>query len=311
MCELNQDLITFGKYKNKNISEALKDRNYCYWLLQQEWVKNNYEYIYNKINEYDPQIYFINPYIGENSDDFVEYYKFFLLTPITDLKINLSEEEKCCYSFYFNLVKDIKSKIQENRNKQIENIYNIKAPTKWLQRFESETKLERVKFKNFIKSYELPNIPSIIQDIKSQGGIEYKGAISYNIAKERSKKQENYWEKLLKEKYDEDIGSQFKFEKCIFDFIHINKSYIFECKLNLKDFNENQYSKYLKTLNNYKIKYLIGIDTIIDIENRKIITLDTTEYLKSMKLCKDDNKLLTICQDFDLIEIQDNLIEFL
>ena len=27
--ELNVDTITFGKYKNKNLKEMLKDRKYC------------------------------------------------------------------------------------------------------------------------------------------------------------------------------------------------------------------------------------------------------------------------------------------
>ena len=61
------------------------------------------------------------------------------------------------------------------------------------------------------------------EDIKKEGGIEYKGAKSFLIAKKNSQNQENFWEQILKEKYGEDIGTQFKYENCIFDFINILK----------------------------------------------------------------------------------------
>jgi hypothetical protein len=58
--ELNINTITFGKYKNKDIEDILKDRKYCKWLLEQDWFIKNYEYLFNRINEYDPKKYFIN-----------------------------------------------------------------------------------------------------------------------------------------------------------------------------------------------------------------------------------------------------------
>ena len=40
------------------------------------------------------------------------------------------------------------------------------------------------------------------------------------------------------------IGTQFKYQKCIFDFICIPKITIYECKLGLKDFNEEQFKTF-------------------------------------------------------------------
>ena len=53
---------------------------------------------------------------------------------------------------------------------------------------------------------------------------------------------------MLKDKYNEKISMQFKYEKCIFDMININTKTIFECKLGLKDFDDTQYIKYKKAL---------------------------------------------------------------
>ena len=75
--ELHQDLITFGKYKNKNLKDMIKDRNYCRWLLYQEWFQN-YEYIYNFVLNYEPLSFFISKYKGE-SEDFLDYYDYFNL----------------------------------------------------------------------------------------------------------------------------------------------------------------------------------------------------------------------------------------
>ena len=55
---LNSDTITFGKYKNGTLHQVLKDRSYCVWLLKQEWFKNNYEYLHNRVQEYEPLVYF-------------------------------------------------------------------------------------------------------------------------------------------------------------------------------------------------------------------------------------------------------------
>jgi hypothetical protein len=82
-------------------------------------------------------------------------------------------------------------------------------------------------FKEFIYAYELPNITTIIEEIKKYGGLEYKGSQSYKIAKKRSSDQEMFWEDILKVKYKDHLGTQFKYEDCIFDFIHIPSNKIF------------------------------------------------------------------------------------
>ena len=63
--KLSNDTITFGKYKNKTLSDVLKDREYCRWLTQQEWFANNYSYLFNRVNTYEPLTYFIKPYALE------------------------------------------------------------------------------------------------------------------------------------------------------------------------------------------------------------------------------------------------------
>ena len=189
-----------------------------------------------------------------------------------------------------------------------ENPYDIKAPTKWLQKFESDTNLKREFFKDFINTYDLPNIPYIIEDIKKEGGIVYNGANSFTIAKERSKEQEKFWENILKEKYGEDIGVQYKYENCIFDFINIPNNILYECKLNIKDFNCEQYNKYLLILGKYKILYLIDNDCIINIDEKKIRTLDSAKYLlykAKIPLLKKINPFDEMIENFEVEEISD------
>ena len=217
--ELNINLITVGKYKDKYLQDMLKDRNYCKWIIQQDWFKESYEYLYNKVKEYDPKVYFYNE---REIINFIDDYKYFNFTPVDELKITLSESELLCYTFYLKTIDDLKTKIKVRMTKNDDNIYDITAPSKWLQKFENETELKREDFKAFITSYELPNITSILEDIKITGGIEYKGSQSFKIAKKRSNEQERYWEVILKEKYKDLLGTQFKYENCIFDFINIS-----------------------------------------------------------------------------------------
>ena len=276
--ELNIDTLTFGKYKNKTLSVMLKDRSYCKWFLQQDELRTKYEYIYNKVKEFQPRIYFLPADIIE-SENFVERYIYFNLTPVDKLAINLSDNEKTCYSFYLQIIEELKNKIILRVVNSKDNVYDIKAPVKWLQRFELETNLNRDEFKDFINSYELPNLPYVIEDIKKEGGLIYNGANSFNIAKARSKEQEKFWEDILKEKYGEDLSVQFLYEKCIFDFLNISTNTIYECKLSLKDFSQEQYDKYLLALREYKILYLIDRDAILDIKNKIIYTIDSIKYL--------------------------------
>ena len=299
--ELHQDLITFGKYKNKNLKDMIKDRNYCRWLLYQEWFQN-YEYIYNFVLNYEPLSFFISKYKGE-SEDFLDYYDYFNLIRPEDLKIDLTESERACYNFYTATIYDLKQKIL---NTKLLNKYDIKAPQKWLKNFETETGLSREDFKTFINSYDLKNITSIVEDIKAEGGIEYKGSKSFLIAKENSRKQEDFWKDILTDKYGELISTQFKYENCFFDFINISSNTIYECKLSLKDFNEDQYNKYVLILEKYNIVYLVGEDMIVNLNEKGIYTLDSEKYLKYKKKSGfkptyfDD-----LIKDFDIIEIDD------
>ena len=176
----------------------------------------------------------------------------------------------------------------------------VEVVVKWLQRFEKDNSLNRSVFKEFINSFELPNIPYLIERIKKEGGIEYKGAQSFNIAKKRSLEQEAYWEKILKEKYGEDLGTQFKYEKCIFDFLNISTNTIFECKLSLKDFNTDQHNKYLLTLGKYRIIYLIGYDCVINIKQKVILTSDVDKYMTTNKLTEFDE----LIKEFDIVEVE-------
>ena len=305
--ELSANILTFGKYKNKSLDVVLKDRSYCKWFLEQPEFKIKYEYIYNKINEYRPRIYFIPP-IPSEAPTFIENYIYFNLTKLEDVSLPLNDEEKKCYEFYILMIEELKNKIITRIENNEENPYNIKAPTKWLQRFESDTGLQRDTFKTFINSYELPNIPYVIEDIKKQGGIVYNGANSFTIAKERSKSQEKFWEEILKEKYGEDLGVQFQYEKCIFDFINISTNTLFECKLNIKDFDEPQYNKYLLTMGSYKILYLIDRDCVINILEKSLYTTDTVKYLlykTKIPTFKKQNAFFEMLATFEIKETVD------
>jgi hypothetical protein len=276
---LSEDSITFGKYKDLTLPQMLRDRNYCEWLLKQEWFPKQYEYIYNKVKQYEPQkIFVIKPALEEKDKEimgpetFLHKYPYFNLCPLDDVKIPLSDIEKTCYSFYLQTIEDLKGRIRKIQS------FDIKAPTSWLMKFEKASGISREVFKEFINAYELPNIPYIIEDIKKMGGITYLGAKSYIIAKEKSLKQEKFWEDILKKIFGEDIGTQFKFKNCIFDFIHIKSGTLYECKLNLKDFNETQHTKYLASLGEFKLVYLIDTKCIIDIDKRKIYITDEYEF---------------------------------
>lgn len=302
--ELNINTITFGKYKNKSLSDVLKDRGYCRWLIQQEWFANNYSYLFNRVNTYEPLSYFIIEE-EEKGEDFMSTYKFFRLKEVEDINLPLTDDEKKCYEYYRELVNDIKNKINISVEK---NPYDIKAPTKWLLKFENLYGLNRSVFKSFLSSYELLNIPFIIERVKKEGGLVYKGAQSFNIAKRRSLQQEKWWETVLKNRYGEDIATQFKYENCIFDFLNITTNTIFECKLSLNDFNEEQHRKYKLTLNKYRIIYLIGNDGVIEMEKSSIYTTDPDKY--SMYFIKLDTKIKKtyldeLISNFEIVKVKD------
>jgi hypothetical protein len=273
---LTSTTITFGKYKNSDLSVVLKDRSYSKWLIEQEWFMENYEFLYNRVKEYDPKPYFLAD--PPETGTFIDCYVYFNLIPAEDVKLPLTDCEMACYKYYTQVVGGLKTKIQKRIHNVDTNEYNIKAPTKWLQLFEEISDYKREQFKDFISSYELPNITDIVERIKKEGGLEYKGAKAYIIAKERSLMQEKEWEELLKTKYGEDLSVQFKYKKCLFDFLNISNMTIFECKLGLKDFNEEQYVKYTTALKEYKVVYLVGRDAAIDCVDRIIYTVNPSFY---------------------------------
>lgn len=304
---LTNETVTFGKYKGSTLGRVLRDRSYCSWLLEQDWFQNNYEYLYNRVKEYNPKVYFLNPDKGD-PDDFIDSYLYFNLTPVDDLKIELSVGDKVCYEYYLRMVREIRGSIYQRMENEEENPYDIKAPTRWLKRFEEDCGIPRTDFKEFMEAYELPNIPYIIERIKEEGGIEYKGAQSYKIAKARSVAQEEWWEILLKEKYGEDLGTQFKYESCIFDMINISTKTIFECKLGLKDFDEAQHRKYRIALREYRIIYLVGTDGVIEMERKCIYTSNPNKYsvyLLQIPNMKNTSYLDDMIKDFEVIKVED------
>ena len=309
---LNINSITFGKYKGRSLEVMLKDRDYCKWIINEDWFQTNYEYLYNRVLEHNPSNFFLSKNTTE-SQDFIDNYKYFNLKTIEEIDnegyITLTNVEKVCYKYYLKLIEDLKNKIYLRIKNNKENIFDIKAATKWLKTFETETGLERIKFKEFINSYDLPNLPYIIEDIKLEGGINYKGAKSFIIAKQNSLKQETFWEEILKELYGEDISCQYKYEKCIFDFLNISKNILYECKISLKDYNQNQHQKYLLSLNKYNIIYLIDTNCGIDVDKKLIYTTNPSEYLLyiyNIPLLPKISGLDEIIKDFDIIEV-DNI----
>ena len=311
---LNSESITFGKYNKKSLSDVLRDRDYCKWLKKQEWFQKEYEYLYNRIKDYNPRKYFLqeDPSREDNNtvEDFLLNYSYFNLTDPKDLQINLSQEQHRCYTYYIRIIKDLETRIRKKLNES--NPYNIKAPVKWLKVFEAETGLDRSAFKTFIYEHDLENITSILEYIKSKGGIEYKGAQAFKIAKERSVKQEKIWENRLKNKYGEDISVQFKYKNCFFDFLSIKKKTIYECKLGLKDFNQDQYNKYLITLGEYNIVYLIGRNVIVDIKNKTIIIKrDFIEFQKKLYTLKGAFIDLINNYEIKILETGDKLMNYI
>lgn len=278
---LTENDITFGKYKDLTLTELLKDREYCSWLLKQEWFQRQYEYLYNRVKMYIPLDFFVTskalPREELTNDNFLDYYKYFNLYPLEELQLTLSEVHKTCYTFYLSTILDLKSRIINNK---YINRFDIKAPTSWLMKFEKSTGISRDVFKEFLSVHDLPNIPYIVEDIKKMGGIEYKGAKSFIIAKEKSLAQEKFWEDVLKERFGEDISVQYKLEKFFFDFIHIKTHTLYECKLGLKDFNIEQHNKYMlaEKLPYASLVYLISRNCIINIKKKILYTTDPDEY---------------------------------
>ena len=242
-----------------------------------------------------------------DGNTFTENYTYFNLIKLEHIKLPLTDTEKICYSYYLEILENIKESIYTRLENEEENPYDIKTPKNWLKEFETLHGRTRDDFKNFISSYELPNITTIIEEIKKEGGIEYKGAKSFIIAKQKSLEQEKWWENVLKNKMGEDIGTQFKYKNCIFDFVNINKNIIYECKLGLKDFLESQHKKYQIALEKYCIIYLISKDCIINMNSKTIKTTNKSEYIKyiaNILNIKTPSYLDLLLPEFSLIEVE-------
>lgn len=305
---LTNESITFGKYKGNTLGHVLKDRGYCDWLKKQDWFRESYEYLYNRICEYEPRGYFL---VSSSSDyaDFLSDYEFFNLRSVDDVELPLTSSEKLCYTYYISVVLELREQVYRRMENDEENPYDIKAPTKWLQRFERTCGIPRVEFKEFLASYDLINIPYIVKRIKEEGGLQYKGADSFLIAKSRSVKQEKWWETVLKDRYGESLTVQHTYKHCIFDFLNIDTQTIFECKLGLKDFCNNQHKKYKLALEKYRIIYLIAKDCVIDMEQKKIFTTNPSKYhiyLVSIPKLKKPSYLdiLMLEEDFSVVEVE-------
>lgn len=194
MSNLSNETITFGKYKNQTLNEVLKDRQYCDWLLKQDWFSNNYEYLYNRVKSYNPLNFFIKKY--SKNGNFLNDYTYFNLISVKDLNLpeKLTENEEKCYGFYLETISEIKNKIIKRLD--TDNPYSIKAPVKWLQKFEDENKdIKREEFKKFLDSYGLPNITYIIEDIKKKVELNIK-ELNLSKLQKRILKSKNSFGKL-------------------------------------------------------------------------------------------------------------------
>ena len=111
---LTNETITFGKYKGSKLTHMLRDRSYCDWLLNQEWFKTSYEFLYNCVKDWKPTIYFLNQEQEDEEnteEDFMSNYIYFNLTSPESLMIELSSVDMTCYVYYISMIDEIKDKI--------------------------------------------------------------------------------------------------------------------------------------------------------------------------------------------------------
>ena len=117
---LTNETITFGKYKGTALTHMLRDRSYCDWLLNQDWFKNSYEFLYNCVKDWNPTIYFLNKEQEDEEnteEDFMSNYIYFNLTSPESLMIELSSVDKICYVYYISMINEIKDKTYTVLNK--------------------------------------------------------------------------------------------------------------------------------------------------------------------------------------------------
>lgn len=247
-----ENIVPFGKYKDKDVQTLLRDRGYCVWFLTQEKLCERYSSLRERIVE--AEIVFRACLRGEGEPPFD------LIDP-SSTPIFLTDQEKVMYAYYYSLSMKLKDEME--KSVYTGTPYLIKTPKNWLQTFEAQTGLKREDFKSFLASFDLDNITTIVEKVRAMGGMKYNGAKSYIIAKERSVAQEKWWEKKLRETYGNTVNAQYTLQSdacdtCTFDFVDHTRKIVWECKLGVKDFVASQYEKYVALLPDYKIIYLIG-----------------------------------------------------
>ena len=284
---LTKTTFPIGKYKGSDLSVVLRDRGYCKWLVTSHSdFETKYEYLYNRISEYDPLPQLIAETIPTGR--FVDDYKMFNLKNVTRINLDLTPTDIICFQWYSGVLADLRTRILERIENDHPNPYAIKAPTSLKKKFIKDTALDPSVLDEMTKAYDLPNIISVVmKDIKREAGIEYSGGSAFKIAKARSEHQEAYWETMLKIMYGESVDVQYEgVDKCIFDFINIESQTVFECKLGFTEFNMEQFKKYNSALKCYSIVYIVGNndtdirsdhhnDYVIDMVNQAIYVLET------------------------------------
>lgn len=311
--DIEENTIQFGIYKNKPITCLLKDRQYCRWLLTQDFFKT-YQYQYKIVSDYDPLKFFIDDSLSIN--ECLKSYRFFKLIVPNLLSIKLSAIETKCYQYYYDIIDAIKTQAVKNFENDEDKIFDkVKTPTKYLKIFEEKYKLNKKNFLDFIVSHDLPNVTKVIEEIKLLDNILYKGNKSFIIAKQKSVEQEDKWFKILNAKYGDKISSQYKYKKCIFDFINITSNTIYECKLNIKDFKQEQFDKYNCVLKDFDIVYLFNTDCIVVMKDMKIYTTCLEKYLfyqMNIPLSKKVSNFDKNIKDFEIVEMnEDDMVKIL
>ena len=272
--------ISFGKYKNKTLAHVLSDRNYCKWLLQQSWFIEDNEKLYTQILLYDPSTHFISKKIMDESefscfDIFIEKYPYFNL-PVEPPNIELcpmTETDKIAYNCYRETIIALKQNCIALHLVDSDP-FNISGRIKWINNFSEQISLDILKtfVKQFIQKYDLLSFQDIIREIKSFGGINYKGGQSYLIAARHISKIRDYWREILKQKYGSDMLCNYKYQKHKFDFVNIIKKRVYQCKLDLMQINEDRICSYNLSLNNdFEIIYLINKNYAINMTTRTIL----------------------------------------
>lgn len=311
--ELSQEIVSFGKFAGEHYSLLLRDVPYCEWCIENDVISEiNYPFLFQKIKEYNPLPSFFPKGIVYSMD--TESFSTSLTSTSTSTTTSSSSEDidvdkfldtfcyfhtqepsflekyptdVLCLKFFQERMKVLYKKIKKQREAG-KNPFNITGE-RYLSIFEEQTKLPKKVYLNFTKCYKMNSYEEIIKFIKSLGGISYTINIGYTLGKENSKKQEEFWRKVLTDKWDYNVTPQFEYrrkskEKCFFDFIHTENKVLYECKLNTKDFKQSQLDKYKESAPDFRILYLIRQDVVIYTKEKKVFVLKDSyiDFLKTL-----------------------------